>query len=200
MVKGKCQCVVGFTIVLALNAATCLEGGVRLKILNNYPEPYELIEDELARGRVEVCVGRRYGTVCDDFWDNADASVVCKQLGFSPYGELLDNTAMTNCVLYNNHRHHYTGAVGGRETFGDGLDNAILRNIGCVGNESQLLNCSHSSSGSAVECGSIEDAHVVCQGVCSVCNPSHNYVCTCVVLTDLWYSFFNRTLMFPVIS
>ena len=41
------------------------------------------------RGRVEVCIGGRYGTICDDVWDAEDSSVVCNQIGFSPYGNIL---------------------------------------------------------------------------------------------------------------
>ena len=38
-------------------------------------------------GRIEICIGGVWDTICrDSFWDNNDASVICRQLGFSPYG------------------------------------------------------------------------------------------------------------------
>ena len=37
-------------------------------------------------GRVEVCFGNSYGLVCNDRWDVADATIVCRQLRMETSG------------------------------------------------------------------------------------------------------------------
>ena len=51
---------------------------------------YDLIKDEVSRGIVEVCINQSYITIfMDSYWSDEDASVICKQLGFSQYGGLI---------------------------------------------------------------------------------------------------------------
>ena len=38
-------------------------------------------------GKVEICFGGQWGTVCDDSWNYRGTEVVCRQLGFGTRGD-----------------------------------------------------------------------------------------------------------------
>ncbi|XP_041470167.1 deleted in malignant brain tumors 1 protein-like [Lytechinus variegatus] len=101
-------------------------------------------------GRVEVYANGGWGTVCDDLWDDTDATVVCQSLGFE------SGTANTNAY------------------FGEGSGDILLDDVSCTGAESSLLECSNAGIGSH-NCGHHEDAGVTCTRAVRLVNGRDSY-------------------------
>ena len=90
-------------------------------------------------GRVEVNYNGEWGTVCDDGWDDTDAGVVCRQLGFGSSGTAI-------------------GSAG----FGQGSGSIWLGSVTCTGSESTLASCGHLGIGITRSCNHSKDAGVRC--------------------------------------
>ena len=65
----------------------CSNGSVRLVDGENY---------NATSGRVEFCVGGQWGTICNYRWSEADALVVCRQIGLNMFGKAISNLSV--CV------------------------------------------------------------------------------------------------------
>ena len=70
-------CCPSYDLYLCYFCPACTQGSVRLQG-STAPRT----------GRVEICNNNVWGTVCDDFWGTPDATVVCRQLGFSTTGKM----------------------------------------------------------------------------------------------------------------
>ena len=102
-------------------------------------------------GRVEVRRGSgNWGTICDDDFDNREASVICKMFGY-PYGIIEERT------------HVY---------FGAGNGTIFMDDLNCTGNETSVFDCQYSGWGNS-NCEHYEDAGVRCfsfdRGNCHTC-------------------------------
>ena len=60
-------------------------------------------DDTLSSGRLEIFINGEWGTICNDLFDQIDATVACKQLGFS--GAIMYRTSASagyeNIINYN---------------------------------------------------------------------------------------------------
>ena len=90
---------------------------------------------------MEVNYNGEWGTVCHDGWDDTDAGVVCRQLGFGSSGTAI-------------------GSAG----FGQGSGSIWLDSVTCSGNESTLASCGHLGVGVSRNCRHSKDVGVRCSG------------------------------------
>ena len=90
---------------------------------------------------MEVNYNGEWGTVCDDGWDDNDAGVVCRQLGFGSSGTAIRSAG-----------------------FGQGSGSIWLDSVTCTGNESTLASCGHLGVGVTRSCYHYKDAGVTCSG------------------------------------
>ena len=87
--------------------------------------------------------------MCDDLWDDNDANVICKQLGYS--------RGFARVSAY----------------FGKGNGLIVLDNVNCNGRESNIFDCNHNIFGEH-DCGHHEDTAVTCDGQPS--QGSYSYI------------------------
>ena len=96
-------------------------------------------------GRVEICFGGQWGTVCHSSWDNTDATVVCRQLGFGTEGRVycIQKSILMYVYDFLDFSTHSVGAVGYRDSrYGWGTGPVYLDDVRCRGSEKSILDCS----------------------------------------------------------
>ena len=106
----------------------------------DYYAPVKLVGGSSdTEGTVQIYHNGTWGTVCDDGWDDHDAKVVCRQLGFTDT---------------------YIRAVSNAH-FGVGSGPIMLDNVRCYGHESGLSSCRF-DGWYHHGCSHYEDAGVIC--------------------------------------
>ncbi|XP_024246413.2 galectin-3-binding protein A-like isoform X2 [Oncorhynchus tshawytscha] len=121
-----------------------------------------------SEGRVEVYHEGKWGTICDDGWDLAEAQVVCRQLKFPGV---------------------VSAVTGG--TYGEGSGSIWLDDMDCKGTEKSLSSCSF-KGWALTDCSHKEDAGVVCARGTDLTSDTAHFLDHSLGLSDDLGELFDR--------
>lgn len=125
--------------------------------------------DVASEGRVEVFYGGQWGTICDDLFDANDASVICRQLGYS-----------------------LGGVPASFRSFGEGATSQPiwLDDLACNGTESNITMCPNiTESLGDHNCVHFEDVGVHCFGKLNIYFELPYHCCLISSRDNLWYKY-----------
>ena len=97
--------------------------------------------------------------ICDDMWDEKDATVTCRMLGYS------FNTCLVLKVIFNHEEYQsrfYYGQATIDSKYGSVPNDFLLNDVQCDGSEMSIFDCPSTSDTS--DCASHEGAGVICSG------------------------------------
>ncbi|XP_038067128.1 scavenger receptor cysteine-rich domain-containing group B protein-like [Patiria miniata] len=102
------------------------------------PDELRLVGGSRTSGRVEIYRGGSWGTICDSNWNETDAGIVCRQLGFS---DALEAKSAAH--------------------FGQGSGPVHMDGVACEGSEEKITDCP-SYCWEETSCSHSHDAGVIC--------------------------------------
>ena len=148
---SKSWCIVDIVI------GPCIDGSIRIIPSN---------ARSVIKGRVEVCFNGIWGTICSLNWDDQDASVACKQLGYSAEG----STQILKCICnaFFTCCEQFTLTIGALSigSYHDHVSNVHIIDISCTGFESSVFDCPHTAATPSQSCPNNADAYIQCNGKC----------------------------------
>ena len=139
----------------------CIDGGIRIIPSN---------ARSAIKGRVEVCFNGIWGTICSLYWDDQDASVACKQLGYSAEGSTKIFKCIKFCNTFFSGWKHFTLTIGALSigSYPEHVSDVHIIDISCTGTESSVFDCPHTAAIPNQSCPNNADAYIQCNGKCRI--------------------------------
>ena len=105
-----------------------------------------------------MCYNSAWGSVCSNNWETSDSDVVCRELGYQPYGTTLMIVTLLFLIFFLGSTYYINDyfAVANRLFF--------YGTFSCSGKEKRLIDCFNNGYSSLLTCNDNNVAGVHCEG------------------------------------